>query len=118
MTPLDPISNGYLKDQSYPYKFNVVVAVEVIEHLLDIWEEITEINKVLSHDGIMIFTTYLTNHFIDRPDARNYFKNWWYKDDPTHLNFFCTRTLVKLAGKIDFKTLDIYGKNAFVLGRL
>jgi hypothetical protein len=41
-------------------------------------------------------------------DAAKYFETWWYKDDPTHLNFFCNRTLGVMADLRDY-TIDIYG---------
>jgi len=91
VTPLEPMTHGYLKDQNYPVKFDVVIAVEVIEHLLEPWDELREIEKVMTPNGIVVFTSLLTNPFIDRPDAGNQFKNWWYKDDPTHVSFFSIR---------------------------
>ncbi len=113
-TPLEPMTHGYLKDQSYPFKFDVVIAVEVIEHLLEPWKEIHEIEKVLAPDGIVIFSSLLTNAFIDRPDASEQFKNWWYKDDPTHVSFFCNRVLAKMADMENYD-IDIIGDKVFVL---
>ncbi len=116
VTPLEPMTHGYLKDQKYSVKFDVVVAVEVIEHLLEPWDEIHEIEKILAPDGIVVFTSLLTNPFIDRPDARDQFKNWWYKDDPTHVSFFCNRVLSKMADMRNYD-IDIFGNNVFVLKR-
>jgi SAM-dependent methyltransferase len=116
VTPLEPMTHGYLKDQQYTVKFDVVIAVEVIEHLLEPWEEIREIEKVLAPDGIVVFTSLLTNPFIDRPDAKDQFKNWWYKDDPTHVSFFCNQVLSKMADTGNFD-IDIFGNNLFVLKR-
>lgn len=116
ITPLEPMIHGYLKDQNYPAPFDVVIAVEVLEHLLDPWNEIREIENVLEPDGIIIFSTLLTNEFIDRPDAAEHFKNWWYKNDPTHIGFFCNHVLSKMAdiGNYD---IDIIGDKVFVLKR-
>lgn len=116
ITPLEPMIHGYLKDQNYPAPFDVVIAVEVLEHLLDPWSEIREIENVLVPDGIVIFSTLLTNEFIDRSDAADHFKNWWYKDDPTHSSFFCNHVLSKVAdiGNYD---IDIIGDKVFVLKR-
>jgi 2-polyprenyl-3-methyl-5-hydroxy-6-metoxy-1,4-benzoquinol methylase len=75
VTPLEPMTHGYLKDQKYPHKFDVVIAVEVIEHLLDPWDEIREIERVLAPDGIVIFSTLLTNPFIDHPNVKEQFEN-------------------------------------------
>ena len=114
ITPLEPMTHGYLKDQNYSEKFDVVIAVEVIEHLREPWKEIYEIEKVLAPDGIVIFSTLLTNAFIDRPDASEHFKNWWYKDDPTHVCFFCNRVLSKMADVKNYD-IDIFGDKVFVL---
>jgi SAM-dependent methyltransferase len=116
ITALEPMIHGYLKDQSYPVRFDVVIAVEVLEHLPNPWNEIREIEKVLAPGGIVIFSTLLTNAFIDRPDAVDHFKSWWYKDDPTHISFFCNHVLSKMAdiGNYD---IDIIGDKVFVLKR-
>ena len=75
-----------------------------------------EIENVLAPDGIVIFSSLLTNSFIDRPDVREQFKNWWYKDDPTHVSFFCNRVLSKMADMENYD-IDIFDDKAFVLKR-
>jgi 2-polyprenyl-3-methyl-5-hydroxy-6-metoxy-1,4-benzoquinol methylase len=40
VTALEPMNNGYLKDQQYLFLFDAVVAVEVIEHFPNAWEEL------------------------------------------------------------------------------
>ena len=114
VTALEPMRDGYLKDQSYPHLFDVVIAIEVIEHLPDVWEELRQIEKVLAKGGLILFSTAMTNSFIETPEAVEYFKNWWYKDDPTHLNFFCNRTLSKMAEMGDYD-IDVYEDQVFVL---
>lgn len=116
VTPLEPMTHGYLKDQNYSAKFDVVIAVEVIEHLLKPWEELNEIENVLTPDGIVIFSSLLTNSFIDRPDAKEQFKSWWYKDDPTHVSFYCTHALSKMADMKNYD-IDIFDDKVFVLKR-
>ena len=116
VTPLEPMTHGYLKDQNYSAKFDVVIAVEVIEHLPKPWEELHEIENVLAPGGIVIFSSLLTNSFIDRPDKREQFENWWYKDDPTHVSFFCNRVLQKMADMKNYD-IDIFDDKAFVLKR-
>lgn len=116
VTALEPMNDGYLKDQNYPFLFDAVVAVEVIEHLPNIWEELEEIEKVLEPEGIMVFSTGLTNTFIELPDSIEHFKTWWYKDDPTHLSFFCNHTLGVMADMRNY-TIDIYGDKLFVVSK-
>jgi hypothetical protein len=112
---MEPMNDGYLKDQQYLYLFNVV-AVKVIEHLSNIWEELEHIEKVFELESIIVFSTGLTNLFIELPDASKYFKTWWYKDNPTHLSFFCNRTLHVMADLRDY-TIDIYAEKLFVVRR-
>ncbi len=114
VTALEPMTDGYLKDQSYPFLFDAVVAIEVIEHLPNVWEELEEITKILKPGGIMAISTGLTNSFIDSPDAVEQFKGWWYKDDPTHISFFCNQTLSVMAEMKNY-TIEIFGDKLFVV---
>ncbi|MBF0634681.1 MAG: class I SAM-dependent methyltransferase [Nitrospinae bacterium] len=114
VTELEPMIHGYLKDQHYPAKFDAIVAVEVIEHLPNMWEELEQLDKVLADGGVMLFATLLTNRFIDADDAREQFAAWWYKDDQTHVNFFCNRALA-IMGRISGWTIDIYANQLFVV---
>ncbi len=114
VTPLEPMIHGYLKDQSYPEPFDLVVGIEVIEHLPDIWGELKEIEKVLVPGGILFFSTLFTNAFIDTPQEVESFKTWWYKDDPTHLSFFCNQSISKLAEMGNYD-IDIFGDNVFIV---
>ena len=116
VTPLEPMIHGYLKDQRYPAKFDAIVSVEVIEHLPDFWEELEQLDKVLADGGVMLFATLLTNRFIDAQDAREQFAAWWYKDDQTHVNFFCNRALAVM-GRIGGLAIDIYANQLFVVRR-
>ena len=45
VTPLEPMTHGYLKDQNYSSKFDVVIAVEVIEQR----DIITSLTKLVGH---------------------------------------------------------------------
>jgi len=114
VTALEPMTEGYLKDQNYPFLFDAVFAIEVIEHLPHVWEELQEIEKVLKPEGIIVFSTRLTNPFIDLPDAVGQFKEWWYKDDPTHISFFCNQTLSVMAEMKNY-SIEIFGDKIFVI---
>ena len=52
---LEPMGYGYLKDQSYLFLFDAVVAIKVIEHLSNAWEELQELEKVLKPEVIIVF---------------------------------------------------------------
>ncbi len=114
VTELEPMRDGYLKDQSYPVLFDAVVGVEVIEHLPNPWEELREIEKVLAPEGIVLFSTMMTNPFVEAPNAAEHFKTWWYKDDPTHVSFYCNRALSKMADLGGYD-IDIIADKVFVI---
>ena len=114
VTPLEPMVNGYLKDQDYPHTFDLIIALEVVEHLHDLWSEFQEIDKVLSPGGIFLCSTALSNPFIEQNDAVQKFSEWWYKDDFTHVNFFCNATLARLGERMNWD-VDIYANKAFVM---
>ena len=114
VTPLEPMFHGVLSEQDYPHKFDVVIAIEVIEHLTDPWKELFELEKVLTNDGIVVFSSFLTDFFVEQADAVEHFKKWWYKDDLTHMTFFCIKALTKMA-EIGNYIIDIYGTKVFVL---
>lgn len=113
-TPLEPMVHGFLKDQRYSSKFDAVVGVEVIEHLPDPVAELKEIEKVLSPNGVMVFSTLMTNSFIEHPLAREHFKSWWYKDDPTHVSFFCNQSLDTLSRMRNYE-IDVFADQIFAV---
>ena len=109
-TPYEPMAHDSLANHNYQNMFDTVIATEVIEHLPNLWDELKSIMGVLTNDGIAVFTTLMTNAFIDTPNEQFAFRKWWYKDDLTHVSFFCNRSLAKLAELGHFK-IDVYGDN-------
>ena len=109
-TPYEPMAHGSLANHNCQNMFDTVIATEVIEHLPNLWDELKNIMGVLTNDGIAVFTTLMTNAFIDTPNEQFAFRKWWYKDDLTHVSFFCNRSLAKLAELGHFK-IDVYGDN-------
>ncbi len=107
-TPYEPMIHGNLNEQNYQDKFDAVIATEVIEHLPNLWDELKNIMEVLTHNGIAVLTTLMTNAFVDTPNEQFAFRKWWYKDDLTHVSFFCNRSLAKLSELGHFK-IDVYG---------
>jgi 2-polyprenyl-3-methyl-5-hydroxy-6-metoxy-1,4-benzoquinol methylase len=113
VTPLEPMIHGYLKDRSYPDgMFNVIYGVEVIEHILDLCGELKELARVLEPSGAMFFSTILTDSFIDKPGAEEVFSKWFYKDDQTHVSFFCDDSLALLADRVGCDSFTIAGQVA------
>ena len=53
-----------------------------------------KIKRLLKDDGILIIRTRLY------PSVEK-IENWWYAQDKTHINFFASRTIDKIAGIIN-----------------
>ncbi len=113
-TSLEPMIHGYLADQSYTSKFSAVIGVEVIEHLPDPFAELKELEKVLAPGGVMVFSTLMTNAFVEHPQAQDHFKSWWYKDDPTHVGFYCNRALDTLSTLGQYE-IDVFADQLFAI---
>ncbi len=113
-TPLEPMIHGFLKDQEFKHPFDAIVGIEVIEHLPDPVSELRELEKVLAPGGVMVFSTLMTNAFINHPLAQDHFSSWWYKDDPTHVSFFSNQTLDALA-RLRHYEIDVFADKLFAI---
>ena len=113
---LDNYLQGDIDNMSIPYPaeyFDVVVCADVLEHLVDPWQALNRVSKLLKKDGMLI---------VSLPNARDYLLfiaiflkgSFTYKSeglfDWGHIRFFCKRDIVRLiegAGlrvtKFDFK---------------
>ena len=116
VSSFEPMIHGRFDRQAYPRQFNLVIANQVIEHMTDIVSEIGNILPVLEPGGLLFFSSLFTDHFIFDRDSPEYFKNWWYKDDPTHVSFYCFLTLDHV-GKHTGLNIVGYGPNAVALMR-
>jgi SAM-dependent methyltransferase len=106
--PLYKISLPKVGNSDNLYKFDMIILCEVIEHLRDLMGELRRICGLLREGGIIIIRTRL----YEDPSV---FPNWWYAQDPTHINFFSAESLNKIAGMIG-KRVDLTGySDIFVL---
>jgi hypothetical protein len=48
---LEPMDDGYLKDQGYLFLFDTAVAIEVFDNLSNAWEELQELNNFQNRKG-------------------------------------------------------------------
>jgi cyclopropane fatty-acyl-phospholipid synthase-like methyltransferase len=83
-TAYDPLYE--LGGQALAGKYDVIAAIEVVEHLRDPRHEFDTIANCLAPGGYLFVRTLLRR--ADVP-----FVAWWYKNDPTHVNFFSAITL-------------------------
>lgn len=79
-------------------KFDVVTCTEVVEHFQDVKGEWEKLISTVKPNGILGIMT----RFYQ--DTTNY-KEWWYKNDPTHIVFYREETFDYLAQKYQMKVL-------------
>jgi len=118
--PYDPLYDG-LQLPADVCEYEIIVACEVVEHLRDIAGELRLIGGLSRDGGAIILRTRLyddadvnINTDVSGGDT-SIIQNWWYMQDPTHINFFNRKSLSKLASIID-KRLEVTGRrDIFVL---
>jgi hypothetical protein len=89
-------------------KYDFILLSEVIEHLRDPYEELRKINGLLKPNGSLIIKTkLLTKEIID-------FKNWFYRRDITHIQFFSENSFLKLAQLFQFHLHEKMGEDLFL----
>ena len=49
------MDDDYLKDQSYIFLSDMVVDIDWIDFLSNVWEELQELEKVLKSEGPIVF---------------------------------------------------------------
>ncbi len=73
----------FLPDDSvFENKYDFIILSEVIEHLKKPFEDLMKLTTLLHEDGFIFVKTKL------RPENPEKFKNWFYKRDVTHVQFF------------------------------
>lgn len=127
---LDGIENINI-EENYNFfpgkKFELILVLDTLEHLIDPWDFLKKIKPKLTEDGFIIISVpNIRHHSI----IKNLFLlgNWEYDKsgllDNTHLRFFTKKSLIKLFKKQDLKIvkslkypLDFQGK-AKIVNRL
>lgn len=111
-----PVAAKLLHDQGYsvelydpffwenPAAFNTsydfIVCCEVAEHFHFPAKEFRRLRSLLKSGGVLYCMTDLYSENID-------FKNWYYKNDPTHVFFYHQKTLEQIKLKYGFSGVEI-----------
>jgi SAM-dependent methyltransferase len=83
-------------------KYDIIAACEVVEHLRDLAGELRFMRGLLRDGGAIIIRTRLYDGAdVDIGAGASDFKNWWYAQDPTHINFFSRKSLDMVASIFD-----------------
>jgi len=116
--PYDPLYDG-LQKPNVVDGYEIIVACEVFEHLRDITGELRLIGGLLRDGGAIVLRTQLYDDTIvdvniDRVNPST-IQNWWYMQDPTHINFFNRTSLSKLASIINKRVEETGQRDIFIL---
>jgi len=97
--PYDPLYEE-LRLPEIADKYDIIAACEVVEHLRDLAGELRFMRGLLRDGGAIIIRTRLYDD-VDIGAGASDFKNWWYAQDPTHINFFGRKSLDTVASIFD-----------------
>jgi SAM-dependent methyltransferase len=89
-------------------QFDIVVACEVLEHLRDPRRDMEFIARHVKPHGFV----YARTRLYDGAD----FSSWWYAKDPTHICFFCGKTMEKVAEILGKEIIETNAKDTVVFG--
>jgi hypothetical protein len=95
-TVFDPLF--FPKEENVKRQYDVVTCTEVAEHFQHAREDWDQLLGTVKPAGILGIMTQFYH------DQINY-KDWWYKNDPTHVIFYREETLIYLATKYQLKVL-------------
>lgn len=92
-------------------KYDIITAVEVFEHLKNpvLWLKIL-LNCLDSKGFMIIQTNFLKNN-------TEFFKNWWYKEDITHISFFSLKTFRKISTILNLDIIFTNKQNIIFLSQ-
>ena len=98
----DGYDPNFFPDTRLDKRYDLVISTETFEHFRNPAEEIQRITDRVTPGGYLAIMTrfYPTGDNGFQPDK---FANWYYKRDPTHIFFYCTKTFQWLAKNIGFK---------------
>lgn len=101
------MGEGYPGLKKFPEAFDVVLAFEVIEHIEDLKECLTLINRSLKNNGLFGFSVpnYDKKLDINANDDRIY-----QPDPPMHINFFTSGNMSKMMSLFGFEMTVIHKK--------
>lgn len=94
----DPFFHPY--EDNLKQKYDFIVSCEVIEHFHHPLKEFKLLQSLLKHGGKLYCMTDIYNDEID-------FKNWYYKNDPTHVFLYQKETFLWIQENIPFRNMTI-----------
>jgi hypothetical protein len=114
-----PVAAKLLRDKGYPIelydpyfwnnsesldrKYDFIICCEVIEHFNSPEKEFRRLRSLLKPGGVLFCQTDLYSETTN-------FKNWYYKNDPTHVFFYHVNTLFWIKARFGFLSLENNGR--------
>lgn len=95
----------FSKEDYKSLSYDIILLIEVIEHISNIKATIENLLALLKGDGKIYIHTRLYDEATD-------FKTWWYQRDITHISFFNIKTFEYLASKYNLNLEQI---NEFIV---
>jgi len=92
--------------------FDLIALHEVAEHLARPYFELARIARALAPGGRLAIRTRFA------PEDPGDFRTWWYREDPTHVGFFGSRSFAALAGRLGMSVDLDDGRETLVLRSL
>lgn len=87
-------------------KYDTIILIEVIEHILDVNSLFKEFDLLLNkHGRLIIMTNFLVKDL----------NNWWYIRDKTHVSIFNLESFKESAHRYNYKIIDTNNKNLIIL---
>ncbi|MDT8717980.1 glycosyltransferase [Clostridium sp. 19966] len=105
------IKNSNIEKEELAYEenyFDYIIFADVLEHLLNPWQVLTNIKKYLKHDGNILASIPNVMHYSVIRDLLN--GNWNYVDagilDKTHLRFFTYNQIISMFKNCGYNILQ------------
>lgn len=114
----EPMLHGDFKSKDYNSDYDLIILNEVIEHVEDVMTLFDNVCSVIKSGGIVFISTLMTDTIINESNRfQEHFNNWWYKDDKTHISFFCQLTFEYICSMYDRRQLQMLfaGANGVIL---
>jgi len=105
----DPI---YYPDNIYNKSYDLILSVEVFEHLHNPKETFKTLVDKLNSNG------YLAIQTAFHPEDRDKFLKWYYKLDPTHIVFFSSQTFQILAEEFGLEIIKDNKKQMILMRKI
>ncbi|MDK9717031.1 MAG: tetratricopeptide repeat protein [Trichlorobacter sp.] len=106
----EPMDDGSFDASSFAGGYDLVVANEVLEHISDVLGVLDNLYNACRLGGVVFIATLTTDKIVNNSEQfADLFRRWWYKDDLTHVSFFCRNSFDYICSQADRYAFRIVG---------